>query len=895
MPPNSFTEWMIGRNVSRQKPRSPRPVLSFALETDDEAESDTLRVTYPRTGRSRRSTRSKKVHFRESAHGAEAKRAIAHLPSDSDTPASTDVETSPDESSTDEDLVMDCPCTNCITARRKVKKLERAKARRQKYLTDSSADEDEDNQAFVHARHKAKKAKEASSSKPKESSSRQKGKQNPSQQGKKSKAKPESETETTATDTETASETNAQTGADTGTSTEGETTDGFTTEAQTTEADTTGAETETESEKEAPKKIEKKAKTKPSKQDAAPVNKNEQGRGQKGKQGNTNQNQKGKQEKKSKQESQGEQSNTDTQKSDDDEKSKKKNLPRRKRSISKPRKSTPKGMARSQPISLPPHNPPLEARQVDLLMPPRPHVLQVEHTVEVQEDPRPNAFYDNSHGIMRVYHGPVYGNSQGMLYSSRIYGNQSLPMPVGTPHPTQNPWYNGFQYTVGPSGTAPTQPTPSQTPPPANSSSAPGKDQWYQGDGTVIVGQRTSESQSSRVAVGSNQKKQESTKRQTSPTSDTSNKIQEGGESNVLPSIEVTSPEKPKGSNGNRGGEAWGIQSAQGSPTRSKKSGKNSSKKNSPGHGKTLSDITRGIEELIAKDKAAAKARDDRNSQSDKSGSKESSPAADWQLNGNNNDSTAQDTNNISWGDAPADTTTSWGDTPAENTSWGDTPAEKTGADLSKANDGTQETTSQWGTGDNSGGAKTDAQDGSGGSVETIEKAGSDTPNNVLGGNDGSNGSVEEEKKDKSNAKPKKGKKSKAEDHHQYDNSTNSIPGGYPSSPPRSEQSYSERPPPTRSSPDNVGGGGGYGSPKEGSNKGSDSGKTTDNPNDWGDSGVSGSANGNGNGKSGASGDWQDNAVAQSSGDAFDDNDGWGDGVAANTNNNGASNDNIQW
>ncbi|WQF75736.1 hypothetical protein CDEST_00750 [Colletotrichum destructivum] len=81
-------------------------------------------------------------------------------------------------------------------------------------------------------------------------------------------------------------------------------------------------------------------------------------------------------------------------------------------------------------------------RRPNLIMPIRAEVLQVEHAIEGVEDPRPNAFHDPQHGVVRVYHGPAYGNPYGMLYPARDPNKASLPM--GVPHPLQNPYFHGF-------------------------------------------------------------------------------------------------------------------------------------------------------------------------------------------------------------------------------------------------------------------------------------------------------------------------------------------------------------------------------------------------------------------------------------------------------------------
>lgn len=100
------------------------------------------------------------------------------------------------------------------------------------------------------------------------------------------------------------------------------------------------------------------------------------------------------------------------------------------KNIDKPQKVMPEA-------ALSPH-----LRRPNLIMPIRAEVVQVEHTIEGVEDPRPNAFHDPQHGVVRVYHGPAYGNPYGLLYPAR--DPNKAPLPMGVPHPLQNPYFYGF-------------------------------------------------------------------------------------------------------------------------------------------------------------------------------------------------------------------------------------------------------------------------------------------------------------------------------------------------------------------------------------------------------------------------------------------------------------------
>ncbi|KAJ4012151.1 hypothetical protein NW766_007452 [Fusarium irregulare] len=82
-------------------------------------------------------------------------------------------------------------------------------------------------------------------------------------------------------------------------------------------------------------------------------------------------------------------------------------------------------------------------RRPQLIEPIRAQVVQTERVIETPEDPAPNAYYDPEHNVMRVYHGPVYGNHQSnALYPDR--NGFTRPLPMGTPHPMHNPFYYGF-------------------------------------------------------------------------------------------------------------------------------------------------------------------------------------------------------------------------------------------------------------------------------------------------------------------------------------------------------------------------------------------------------------------------------------------------------------------
>ncbi|KAM0581574.1 hypothetical protein ACHAP6_000127 [Verticillium nonalfalfae] len=112
------------------------------------------------------------------------------------------------------------------------------------------------------------------------------------------------------------------------------------------------------------------------------------------------------------------------------------------------KKNGPSSLASSLEKLRPEGFPQPHPRLPNLIMPIRAEVLQVEHTIEGAEDPRPNAYHSGEHGIVRVYHGPAYGNPHGMLYPRRDLTRANLP--AGMPHPASNPWQQGFHQPSNP-------------------------------------------------------------------------------------------------------------------------------------------------------------------------------------------------------------------------------------------------------------------------------------------------------------------------------------------------------------------------------------------------------------------------------------------------------------
>jgi len=72
-----------------------------------------------------------------------------------------------------------------------------------------------------------------------------------------------------------------------------------------------------------------------------------------------------------------------------------------------------------------------------LILPSRAEVIIREDVLENPSDPRPNAFFDARTGMLRVYHGPLYGNPGGSLVPL-----QAQHVPIGTPAPPTNAYSN---------------------------------------------------------------------------------------------------------------------------------------------------------------------------------------------------------------------------------------------------------------------------------------------------------------------------------------------------------------------------------------------------------------------------------------------------------------------
>lgn len=140
--PNSFVEWVVGRNLpnASQRPRGPQRIVRLDWSADEDSGEDTVALTVPR----RHPPRPKKVRFEEAEPRKSALKlpsaAVAEEPVGEASDATTETDTTGSETNTEKDSDSDCPCSKCDTERKK-----------------KQAKMDE----ATHAKHKQQKAKKA--------------------------------------------------------------------------------------------------------------------------------------------------------------------------------------------------------------------------------------------------------------------------------------------------------------------------------------------------------------------------------------------------------------------------------------------------------------------------------------------------------------------------------------------------------------------------------------------------------------------------------------------------------------------------------------------------------------------------------------------------------------
>lgn len=444
---HSFCEWVVGANyVSRKKVKATRrTVANLSWQTDDENDTDTIALSIPRAKRQAKNARAKQekqVRFAPTLDAKSEDVKVSETESASSKSPESDLELDPD-----------CPCGDCTKDRRKLKHTSQAndtseatdtevsydtstcddteeeidpdcpcgecvsarrklKKRKQGSRTPESTEPESD--AEIHAKHKVEKAKQKSA------------KNSPKADGRRDKNKQEALGNRFEAESDTAVDSSAS-------------------------EDKSKQKSKSDSKKKG--KEGKKAQAVPSEDDTEEEHSNRKGKNKSKKQEDSAQNDQTKDMGgKSSKKKAGAQVDQSGEKEDAE------------------RPATSKKGKKSKSFSQPP------PRRPDLLMPVNAQVLQVEHSVECADDPRPNAFYDSEHGVMRVYHGAAYGNPYGALYPKRWSHN----VPLGVPHPSQNPWAYGFAPSHAPI------PPPQGFVPPLAQGPGPGN-AWYQGQFTTRV------------------------------------------------------------------------------------------------------------------------------------------------------------------------------------------------------------------------------------------------------------------------------------------------------------------------------------------------------------------------------------------------------------------------
>lgn len=146
--------------------------------------------------------------------------------------------------------------------------------------------------------------------------------------------------------------------------------------------------------------------------------------------------------------------------------SKKKGSPKENDNKSTPkgkRKASPKGAENPKAVNKDAFKLPKfpKSMEPNLIMPVRTKVLQCEHTIEGPNDPRPNAFVDTGKGIVRVYHGPTWGNHAGELYGNVNPAKLPSPLPPSArPYPGLHGYPPGHPGLYGPPPYGPYPPYP---------------------------------------------------------------------------------------------------------------------------------------------------------------------------------------------------------------------------------------------------------------------------------------------------------------------------------------------------------------------------------------------------------------------------------------------------
>ncbi|KAK8056504.1 hypothetical protein PG993_001731 [Apiospora rasikravindrae] len=481
--PNSFVEWVVGRNCLNEarrrpppppEPRGPRKVATLHWSTDDESEEDTVSLTVPRarTSKGKRHVRFEDdlkpalkqptEKFPEEAAEASVEPPVGSPEAEANSAPASDNATTEAE----HEMEPDCPCELCAACL-KSQKIKTA--------------------AEIHAKHKAEKAKKEAEKAKWGGKSNKKNKQ--AQDDSETDVEPEPEASTSEAPSvsddnrgkkkkgkqkqapkKNKGKNNQRNSGDTSEDTE----------TSTTENETqTDGESEAASEKEESKdqngKTKKQKNTKKNGGDGEDIQKGGKAQAKSNKKGGK----KGAQAKDNAIEAQPEHAQDSTTPPEETAPRVPEEVMQK---IIRSMKKDPKGAKKRSKIPL--HHPSPELRKPNLVLPIQSKVSHIEHVLETGADPEPNAFHDPQNGILRHYSGAAYGNPHSRLYPQRSY--KEAP-PVGTPIllttlglEPQQPQYPQ----QGPMPMPPQQQPPTSMAPPHGSGANP----WFQGWGTTVVG-----------------------------------------------------------------------------------------------------------------------------------------------------------------------------------------------------------------------------------------------------------------------------------------------------------------------------------------------------------------------------------------------------------------------
>ncbi|RSL63678.1 hypothetical protein CEP53_004334 [Fusarium sp. AF-6] len=508
--PSLFCEWVVGTTIESalgpipKKPKKPkkRDVVRVEVTTDDESEEDTIKITYPRTGRStppppteEARTIIKKVRFEDTPTKSALKKSTPVESSDE----ASDSGPEPESESSQSDNVSSSDASDSDAENSDIapspKKKKKSKKKQKPVLDDDESDWDSDPDPTYstppstetpdpepeeHPKPKkkecgkdkkgGKKAKEPepetdtseSAEETSESESetppkkQQPKKEQPKKQGKKKNTKVEESSggETSESEAESPKPKKKKQGSPKSDTKEDEPPEESETEAEASDS-ANEADAESEPEPEPKKKQKQKNKGKEKAKADSPKGEDEKKEAKQEQKANKHKNKgkqkAGKQPKKAPEQPEDKAEDEKAVKASNQENQGKYKKAKGKRTKEGDKENAaPKVMAlkdsRYQNGFLWGNHPQgmlfPHPRRPQLIEPIRAQVVQMERVIRAPSDPVPNAYYDPENNVMRQYQGPPTGNNHGHLYPA--HNAFSGPPPTGMPPVPQTPFYYGF-------------------------------------------------------------------------------------------------------------------------------------------------------------------------------------------------------------------------------------------------------------------------------------------------------------------------------------------------------------------------------------------------------------------------------------------------------------------